>query len=125
MDGSSKTILSVENDAAIREMIVTIVESLGHKCIEAKDAREALERLEKEVIDLILLDIHMPGPRGNQLLKFVRDRGIKTPVIVLSGYLQKDVIREVAGLDVRAVLSKPLRLKRLTEEFRKVFGDEE
>ena len=75
----------MENDAAIREMIVTIVESLGHKCIEAKDARGALEVLEKETTDLILLDIHLPGPRGNQLLKFIRGQGINTPVIVLSG----------------------------------------
>ena len=63
----SKTILSVENDAAIREMIVTIVESLGHKCIEAKDAREALKIQDKEFIDLTLGDVGRPDQRDRRL----------------------------------------------------------
>ena len=93
---------------------------ISHLPLEAKDARECLEVLDREVVDLILLDIHMPGPRGNQLLKFLRERRqILTPVIVLSGYLQKDVVHEVSGLSVSGVLAKPIRVKRLTEEIHK------
>ena len=122
MDTATKVILSVENDDDIREMIVEIVQSLGYTCLEAKDTREALEVLQKHVVDLILLDIHMPGARGNHLLKFIRDRGARTPVIVVSGYLAKDVIKEVSGLGVQAVLAKPIRVKRFAEEIQKVFG---
>lgn len=61
----ARTILSVENDLPIREMIVEIVESLGHRCLGAGNAREAIEVIQQNEIDLILLDIHMPGARLN------------------------------------------------------------
>ena len=121
---SSKTILSVENDKDVREMIVAIVESLVHTCLEAASAREAIDVLKKNVVDLILLDIHMPGARGNQFLKFIRARGTQVPVIVVSGYLQTEVVKEVTDLDVAAVLSKPIRVKRLAEELQKIFGSD-
>ena len=75
-------------------------------------------------MDLILLDMHMPGARGNQFLKFIRARGTQVPVIVVSGYLQTEVVKEVTDLDVAAVLSKSIRVKRLAEELQKIFGSD-
>jgi len=128
MADGAKVVLSVENDDPVREMIVEIVETLGYKCLQAEDARTALEVLRSNEVDLILLDIHMPGPRGNQFLSFIRDHqrgpGIDTPVIVVSAFLQKEVLRELAGLNVAAALAKPIRVKRLTEEIQKVIGPE-
>ena len=123
MPSSIRTILSVENDLPIREMIVEIVESIGHRCLEAGNARDAIEAMQKNEVDLILLDIHMPGARGHQFLKFIRDRGDETPVIILSGYIQKDVLNQVRGLGVRKVLAKPIRVDVLSEELNKVFGE--
>ena len=65
MDSQGKTILSVENDQMIRDMIVDMVESLGHRCLEAANARTAMEIVETQHIDLLLLDIHMPAVRGH------------------------------------------------------------
>jgi CheY-like chemotaxis protein len=67
MDLLPKTILSVENDKMIRDLIVDMIESLGHRCLEAENARSAMEIIESERIDLLLLDIHMPSVRGHQL----------------------------------------------------------
>ena len=93
-------------------------------CLEAINARQGHEVLQREVVDLILLDIHMGSVHGNHFLKFIRDQGIKTPVIIVSGYLEKDVIKEVAGLGVKAVLPKPLRIQRFAEEIQKALEPE-
>jgi two-component system, OmpR family, response regulator len=122
MEPTVRTILSVENDEMIREMIVDMVESLGHRCLESGNAREAMEILENERIDLLLLDIHMPAVRGHQFLRFIRNRGYKIPVIIVSGYLQKDVLNQVRDLDVQGVLAKPIHVKRFSEEIEKVFA---
>lgn len=122
MVSEPKTLLSLENDEMIREMIVDIVESLGHRCLEAHNARTAMDIIEKEHIDLLLLDIHMPAVRGHQFLRFIRNRGHTIPVIIVSGYLQKDVLRQVKDLDVQGVLAKPIHVKRFSQEIEKVFA---
>jgi hypothetical protein len=125
MDSPQKTILSIENDKMIRDMIVDMVESLGHRCLEAENARSAMEIVENQKIDLLLLDIHMPAVRGHQFLRFIRNRGYDIPVIIVSGYLQADVLNQVKDLDVHGVLAKPIHVKRFAEEVEKVFAKSE
>jgi len=125
LEETLKTILTVENDKDFREMLVEIITSLGYQAIEAKDAREGIRILQKQDVDLMLLDIHMPGIRGTDLLKHLRSKGRQVPVIVVSGYLQKDVFEQVREMNVQAVLAKPIQLKRLTDEIQKILGQGE
>jgi two-component system response regulator len=122
LEEALKTILTVENDKDFREMLVDIITSLGYQPIEAKDAREGIRILQKQDVDLMLLDIHMPGIRGTDLLKHLRSKGRQIPVIVVSGYLQKDVFEEIREMNVQAVLAKPIQVKRLTDEIQKILG---
>ncbi len=121
MEPVSRTLLSVENGETIREMI----ESLGHRCLEVANARDAMEILERERIDLLLLDIHLPAARGHQFLRFIRNRGYSIPVIIVSGYLQKDVLAQVKDVDVHGVLAKPIHVKRFAEEIEAVFAKDD
>ena len=78
-----KTVLVVEDEAALQKIIVRQVKKLGHRVLKASDGEEALEVIAKEKPDLILLDVVMPKKNGFDVnvevkLKQYRDYGTKT-----------------------------------------------
>jgi two-component system chemotaxis response regulator CheY len=82
-----KKVLVVEDSAAIRAMIVSIVETLPDiMCVDAEDGLAALKALPSDSFDAILTDINMPGLTGLELISFVRCHPSysKIPVIIIS-----------------------------------------
>ena len=81
---SRRTVLVVEDDAAIRRGLVDSLEFAGyetHVCCDGHEARRALLGLE---CDLVLLDVMLPGPDGFELLSEVRDSRPTLPVILVT-----------------------------------------
>jgi len=73
--------------------------------------------LQEETISLILLDIKMPQVHGHQFLRFIRGKGKIIPVIVISGYMRRDILEEVVGEErVVAILAKPFTVRRVAQE---------
>jgi two-component system, response regulator, stage 0 sporulation protein F len=83
-----KTILVVDDDEAIRTLLQEELEDEGYKVMIATNARDALKMVETEALDLVILDIRMPGMDGLEALP--RILGIKEglPVILNSAYNQ-------------------------------------
>jgi CheY-like chemotaxis protein len=83
-----KTILVVDDDDAIRTLLQEELEDEGYKVLIAANAREALKMVEAEPLDLVILDIRMPGMDGLEALP--RILGIKEglPVILNTAYSQ-------------------------------------
>ena len=82
-----KKVLVVEDSAAVRAMIVSIVETLPDtKCVDAEDGLAALKALPSEEFDAILTDINMPGLTGLELISFVRCHPTyqRIPIIIVS-----------------------------------------
>jgi len=81
------TILVVDDAADSREQMERFLERTGHTVRTAADGISALEFLDANDVDLILLDLHMPGMNGFQVLDRLRERGTlaHTPVIIVSG----------------------------------------
>lgn len=75
-----KSILIVEDDVEIHNLIKEILENEKYKVVHAYSGTEALMILEKEKIDLILLDLMLPGLNGDEIVKIVKD----IPIIVIS-----------------------------------------
>jgi DNA-binding NtrC family response regulator len=118
------TILIVDDDAVIRGILFDLL-SEKYECNTASVAEEALQYLEVEAYDAVLTDLAMPGLTGVELLRRIQDRGLTTPVIVISGkggeedgklllhlgafaYLAKPFdLSEVEGVVARAVAHKP------------------
>ena len=109
----AETVLVVEDDDQVRELITTILQKLGHRTIEATNAWQALAALQQPV-DLVILDVRMPYDiTGNDLIGTLKELGSQVPVVVFSGWTE-DLDDELPSF-VRAVLSKPVRVEKFVE----------
>lgn len=105
-------ILAVDDDQAILELISDVLSEEGLEVHTAASGEEALERLERESFELVLLDIMMKGISGLEVCRRVRDR-VRCPILFLSA---KDDVRDVVqglGLGADDYLTKPFALEEL------------
>src|SRR3954466_3102206 len=107
------TVMVVDDEQRIRKLISRSLSSAGHNVLCAADGFRALDRLESEEVDLVLLDLIMPGCNGLTVLSSMRQRENTTPVIVLTA--GTDVATRVEALDRGAgdVVAKPFSLAEL------------
>jgi two-component system response regulator PilR (NtrC family) len=103
-------ILVVDDDDAIRDTLYDLL-SEDHLCHVAATAERALEWLDKDVYDVVLTDISMPGLSGVELLSHVRQNQPQTPVIIISGIQDEDHARGIIKLGAFDYLLKPFRLE--------------
>lgn len=103
-------ILVVDDEAAVRGALVAQLEALRHRCVEAADGLEALERLHEREFDLVLTDVMMPNLNGFQLLEralpYIQGR---TPVVVLSSVDDRDGMEAALEAGAYDWLTKPAR----------------
>jgi len=95
-----KHVLLVEDDSYISNIYSIFLEKEGFTVIQAYDAKEADEHLEKSKFDLILLDIMLPDRSGLDILRDIRNNLETTslPVIILSNIETEDVVHEAEAL---------------------------
>jgi len=112
---SEKTILVVDDEPAIRDMINTALDVAGFNCIQAENAQQAHAMIIDEQPDLVLLDWMMPGTSGIELIRRLqRDELTKNvPVIMLTAKASEDNV--VQGLEVGAddYITKPFSPRAL------------
>lgn len=80
---SDATILVVDNEAQIRRVLRTILSSHGYSVLEARGGEESIEKVREEKVDLILLDVNMPGMSGIEACAEIR-RSCDAPIIMLT-----------------------------------------
>ncbi len=120
--GGDETILVVEDDPAVRQMAVSLLEDLGYRVLEAENGADALAALQRnEGIDLMFSDIIMPGGmNGAELAIQARDRHPGLRVLHTSGYAEAAVTRDGKIGSTNALLSKPYRKEELARKVRRV-----
>lgn len=114
-DGSlkGKTLLVVDDEADLREIISLELEYFGAQVFQAESVPKALEVLDNHTIDLIVSDIRMPGSTGVDLLKTVRKKHVSLPAIILiTGFADLDT-SEALGLGAEALIHKPFDMDDL------------
>lgn len=113
-------ILVVDDDIRIRQMLIRYFEDEGYRVTAAADGAAMRDSLQKNAIDIILLDLVLPGGEdGLSLAREVRSRS-DVPIIMLTG--RDDVVDRIVGLEVGAddYIAKPFHLREVLARLRTV-----
>jgi two-component system OmpR family response regulator len=113
-------ILIVEDDPGIVSFLVKGLRAEGYATVAAPDGDEAVRLLSSSVeeFDLVLLDLGLPGTSGNEVLRLLRQRNAKLPVIVLTA--RAEIADKVHGLELGAndYITKPFSFAELLARIR-------
>ena len=111
------TILVVEDDSDVRDMLVRHLTHHGYQVIVAADGMEGLQKVDAGGYDLVITDIVMPFVSGVGIVTTVKTRSPETPVIAITGYGKEP---EALAVESKAdlVLGKPVSMADLTARVR-------
>jgi two-component system alkaline phosphatase synthesis response regulator PhoP len=119
-----RRLLVVEDDRTLRQALAFNLAREGYEVATAPDGESALDAARNPQLDLILLDVMLPGMSGVEVLRVLRGEGVTTPVIILSA--KGDEIDRVVGLKIGAddyvakPFSRPELLARIEAVLRRV-----
>ena len=106
-------ILIVDDERAIRRTLREILEYEKYEIEEAEDGEIGLDKIEKNSYDVVILDIKMPKKDGIEVLTEMKQKGIDTPVIMLSGHGNLETAVEAVKKGAFDYIPKPPDLNRL------------
>jgi DNA-binding response OmpR family regulator len=113
------TVLVVDDEHTIREVVVRYLERDGYRTLEAADGNRARELLERDAPDLVVLDLMLPGTDGLELCRWIRSRS-QLPVIMLTARGEES--NRIVGLELGAddYVTKPFSPRELAARVRTV-----
>lgn len=115
-----ESILIVDDDINLCNALSDELKEVGYETDFVNDGIQALDFLKEKLVDLVLLDLKMPGKDGFEVLKEMGEKNIKTKVIVLTAYADVKSAIDSAKMGASDFISKPYDLDELLITIRKV-----
>jgi len=116
--GFAARILVIDDEAGIRESLEVLLSLEGYAVRVAADGEEGLRILDLESLDLVLLDLALPGQSGLELLPQIKERQPDLPVIMITAYGTVDNIVESVRAGAENFIQKPLDNEKLLADLR-------
>jgi DNA-binding response OmpR family regulator len=117
-------ILVVDDDDVIRHLIHDILNNEGHKVVMAEDGEEALDQFNATGFDMVITDLVMPKLNGMQLVKALREKNVKIPIVIVTGWIE-EFLPEKETDQVDSIIQKPFTVENLTETLSLVNREED
>ena len=114
-DAVQHDILVIEDEAAVNNNIRKILAKKGYQVDQAVTKEEALQKIEQRGYRLVLLDLKIPGVKGLELLRAIREKRPESMVIIITGYASIETAKETARLGAVAYLPKPFTPDEIRE----------
>ncbi|MHB8202150.1 MAG: PAS domain S-box protein [Desulfomonilaceae bacterium] len=124
--GRSETILVVDDEPNVTELVSRMLIEANYKVITASNGKEALDLYEKsqEEIKLVILDLNMPVMDGRQLLEALLSINPKVKAVIASGYAANGKAKEVSAIGAKMFIDKPFDRRRVLENIRQIIDQE-
>ena len=123
-EGGSETVLLVEDEESVRQLVRETLEAKGYRVLEADNGDSGLAAATDfdGDIHLMITDVVMPGMSGNELAQRVGKARPATKILYLSGYTEDTIVSEGTIESGTAFLQKPFTLQNLSRKVREVLG---
>jgi len=125
ISGGHETVLLVDDEEGILDIGKGMLERFGYTAIIAESGEKAIEiyKAEKDRIDLVVLDLSMPGMGGHKCLSELREIDPRIKVIIASGYAASGKVKETLECGAAAFIGKPYQLADMLKKVREVLDN--
>lgn len=120
----SKTIITVDDSASVRQMVSFTLQEAGYNVIEACDGKDALSKLNGATLNMVITDLNMPNMDGIELIKSLRSNPAHkfVPIIMLTTESQNEKKLEGKNAGATGWIVKPFKPEQLIAVVKKVLG---
>jgi CheY-like chemotaxis protein len=116
-------ILVIDDDESMRYMMQTKLFATGFNVTLAASGSHAMQIFQTgKKFDLVLCDLKMPLKTGIDVIRFMKDQKIETPIIIITGFPEREKIISAAQMGIQDVLVKPVRHQELIKMIKSKLG---
>jgi len=119
------SILTVDDDAEMLNLLHEVISQLGHTSVTAVDGIDALEKLQENQFDIIITDINMPRMDGIELTKQVKADFEDVDVLTVTGYETEYKYTDVIEIGASDFISKPFNINELEAKINRIIRERE
>ena len=120
---TGKSVLCVDDDPGIRDLLHEIITRLGHSIITAVDGIDALEKLAADHFDIVITDINMPRMDGIELIKRIKTKFDDVDVIAITAYEMTYKYTDIIALGASDFISKPFNINELEAKLNRILRE--
>jgi CheY-like chemotaxis protein len=124
-EASKYTILVVDDEERLRNLIVTFLSNLGHSCVTAIDGVDALDKMKGNKIDAVVTDMKMPNMGGITLAAKISIHYPELPVMIMTAFEEDHVARIAISVGARDFIKKPFSFNEFSIRLHKMINDSE
>jgi two-component system cell cycle response regulator len=117
---AQQTVLSVDDDGELRELLHELICEMGHASVTAADGVDALKKMEENQFDIVITDINMPRLNGIGLIKRIASDYSDTDVIAITGYQTEYNYTDIIALGASDFISKPINIDEFEAKIKRV-----
>lgn len=117
-----KKILIVDDQKGIRLLLNEVFSREGYKVYQASNGIEALNIVDGEAVDCVMLDMKIPGMNGLEILKRIREKNLQIPVFMMTAFEGEDILNEANQLGITKYFRKPFNILDVRDEVNAVLN---